>query len=283
MYLFAQRPVRRDVVTGAVVGAVACLLLAGPGDPFAAVERGWVALLAGALAVLMIFRPGRAFVPTALAALGLAAAAATLVVAVTPLSFAEVAWRVSQHFGYQTRQLMGAMVQAAEAAGGEAPGVVTALERSVGQGVRIASSVFPALLLLQSFAALALAWGLYRRLAWEPIGEPVGALRDFRFDDNLVWGIVLALVTLLLPRPTWLGALGGNLAVFFGGLYAVRGLAVASAMAGAAGIGGWPAMIGGSVIALFLAPVAAMVALALGVTDTWVDWRARLARSAATR
>ena len=282
-YLLAQRPVRRDVATGAVVGAVACLLLAGPGDPFVSLERGWIALLSGALAVLMMLRPGRAFVPTALSALGVAAAAATLVVAVTPLSFDEVAWRVSQHFGYQARQVIGAMVQAAEAAGGEAPGVVTTLEQSVGMGIRMASAVFPALLLLQSFAALALAWGLYRRLAREPVGEPVGALREFRFDDNLVWGIVLALICLLLPRPTWLGALGNNLAVFFGGLYAVRGVAVASALAAAAGIRGWGAALGGSVIVLFLAPVAALAALALGVTDTWVDWRARLARSAGAR
>jgi hypothetical protein len=282
-YLLAQRPARRDVATGAVVGVAACLLLAGPGDTFVALERGWIALLAGALTVLMMLRPGRAFVPTALTALGLAAAAAALVVAVTPLSFDEVAWRVTQHFGYQARQVLGAMAEAAERTGGEAPGVVTALERSVGTGIRIASGVFPALLLLQSLAALALAWGLYRRLAREPVGEPVGALREFRFDDNLVWGIVLALVALLVPGPVGLGALGANLAVFFGGLYAVRGVAVASALAAAAGIRGWGAVLGGSVVVLFLAPVAALAALALGVTDTWVDWRARLARSAGAR
>ena len=282
-YLLAQRPTRRDVATGVVVGAVACLLLAGPGDTFVSLERGWIALLAGALAVLVMLRPGRAFVPTALAALGLAAAAAALVVLVTPLSWDEVAWRVTQHFGYQARQVLGAMAAAAELTGGDAPGVVATMDRSVETGIRMASGVFPALLLLQSLAALALAWGLYRRLAREPVGEPVGTLREFRFDDNLVWGIVLALVALLVPRPAGLGALGGNLAVFFGGLYAVRGVAVASALAAAAGIRGWGAVLGGSVMVLFLAPVAALVALALGVTDTWVDWRARLARSAGAR
>jgi hypothetical protein len=283
VYLLAQRPARRDVVTGVVVGAAACLFLAGPGDPFVALERGWIALLAGALTVLMSLWPGRAFLATALLAVGLAAAAATMVVAVTPLSFDEVGWRVTQHFSYQARLVMGALVQAAEGAGGEAPAVMAALERSVDTGIRMASTVFPALLLLQSLAALALAWGLYRRLAREPVGESAGTLREFRFDDNLVWGIVLALVSLLVPRPLWLGALGGNLAVFFGGLYAVRGVAVLAAMAAAAGIGGWAAALGGSVIALFLAPVAALAALALGVTDTWVDWRARLARSAGAR
>lgn len=282
-YLLAQRPTRRDVATGVVVGAAAFLMLAGPGDTFVALERGWIALLAGALAVLVMLRPGRAFVPTALSALGLAAAAAALLVWVTPLSWDEVAWRVTRHFGYQARQVLGAMAAAAELTGGETPGVVASLERSVGTGIRLASGVFPALLLLQSLAALALAWGLYRRLAREPVGEPVGALREFRFDDNLVWGIVLALAALLVPSSVGLGALGGNLAVFFGGLYAVRGVAVGSALAAAAGIRGWGAVLGGAVVVLFLAPVAALVALALGVTDTWVDWRARLARSAGAR
>ena len=283
VYLLAQRPARRDVATGVVIGVAACLLLAGPGDTFVALERGWLALLAGALALVLALRPGRAFVPSALAALGIAAVAATLVVAVTPLSWDEVAWRVTQHFSFQARQVLGAMVQAAELTGGDAPSVAAALERSVETGIRMASGVFPALLLLQSFAALMLAWGLYRRVAREPVGEPAGALREFRFDDNLVWGIVLALVTLLVPKPVGFGALGANLAVFFGGLYAVRGLAVASALAAAAGLGGWTAAIGGSVLVLFLAPVAALAALAIGLTDTWVDWRARLARSAGAR
>ena len=70
VYLLAQRPARRDVVTGVVIGVAACLLLAAPGDTFASLERGWLALLAGALAVVLTLRPGRAFVPTALLAIG---------------------------------------------------------------------------------------------------------------------------------------------------------------------------------------------------------------------
>jgi hypothetical protein len=42
-------------------------------------------------------------------------------------------------------------------------------------------------------------------------------------------------------------------------------------------------MAGATLIVLFLAPIAALAALALGVTDTWVDWRRRLERAAGPR
>ena len=283
VYLLAQRPARRDVVVGAIVGALACALLALPADPFASLERAWAALLAGALTVVLLQRPGRPFVPTALAALGLAAGAAALLVLVTPLSWGEVAWRVSRHFGYQTRLILGQMAVAADAAGGGASPLVATLERSVEAGVRLASAVFPALLLLQSFAALALGWTLYQRLARSPLGVPVGRLRAFRFDDNLIWGVVLALIALLLPRLAGVGSLGGNLAVFFGGIYILRGFAVAAALAATAGIDGVLAAAGATLVLVFLAPVAAMAALALGLTDTWVDYRRRFERPAGPR
>ena len=283
VYLLAQRPARRDVIVGAMVGVFACALLALPADPFGSLERAWAALLAGALTVVMLRRPGGSFVPAALTALGLAAGAASLLVWATPLSWGEVAWRVSRHFGYQTRLILGQMAAAADAAGGGASPLIATLSRSVDAGIRLVSGVFPALLLLQSLAALALGWTLYQRLARTPLGAPVGRLRAFRFDDNLIWGVVLALLALLVPRLAGVGLLGGNLAVFFGGLYTLRGFAVAAAMAATAGIDGILAAVGATLVLVFLAPVAATAALALGLTDTWVDWRRRLERVAGPR
>ncbi len=282
VYLLAQRPARRDVAVAALLGVAAWATTAGPADPFGALECAWLALLAGALAVVMSLRPGRPFVPAALTALGLAAAGAVVLAWVTPLTWGEVAWRVSRHFGAEARLLLGQMAAAADAAGGGASGLVDTVEQTVQTGIRVASAVFPALLLLQSFAALALAWALYHRIARTPVGETLGRLRAFRFDDNLIWGVVLALVALLLPLAG-LSSLGGNLAVFFGGLYVLRGLAVAAAMAATAGVDGFLAAAGAALVVLFLAPVAAMAALALGVTDTWVDWRRRLERAPGPR
>ena len=281
VYLVAQRPARRDAMVAAALLGGVLATLTGSTDQFVALERAWVMLLAGALAVALVWRPARPFIPAALTALGLAAAAGWLLVWVTPLTWAEIAWRVQHHYGYQARIVLGQL--SARASGGDAAALVAALERSAETGIRLASAVFPALLLLQSFAAMALAWALYLRVAKAPLGQPLGRLREFRFNDNLIWGVVASLLIMVMPRLGWLGSLGGNMAVFFFGLYTVRGVGVVAALAAAAGIQGVFAAAGATLIVLFLAPVAAMAALALGVTDTWVDWRRRLERAAGPR
>ena len=139
--------------------------------------------------------------------------------------------------------------------------------------------MLPALVLLQSVAALAAAWALYRRVARDPEGTPLPALREFRFSDHLIWGVVAALVALVIPGISALRAVGLNLAVFFGGLYVARGMGVLAALAAVGGFGGPLAVLFVLLVTLFLLPLAAFAALAMGVTDTWVDWR-KLARSA---
>jgi hypothetical protein len=128
----------------------------------------------------------------------------------------------------------------------------------------------PALILIQSLAALAASWALYRVVAKHPEGEPLPPLREFRFSDHLIWGVIIALAALVAPgaRP-----LAGNLATFFGALYIVRGLGVVAALGAAAGIGGPMAALLGFLLTLFLLPLVVFGALALGVSDTWVDWR----------
>jgi hypothetical protein len=66
---------------------------------------------------------------------------------------------------------------------------------------------------------------------------------------------------------------GGNLATFFGGLYVIRGLGITAALAAAAGVGGPFAALLAGLVTVFLLPVALFGVLALGVTDTWIDWR----------
>jgi hypothetical protein len=141
------------------------------------------------------------------------------------------------------------------------------------------SELVPGLVLLQSLAALSFAWAIYRRVARHPEGAGLPPLREFRFNDHLIWGAVLALMALVVPGLAWSQAVGGNLAVFFGGLYVVRGLGIVLAAAAAGGLTGPVALMLGLATALFLLPVAALVALTLGVSDTWVDWR-RLLRAA---
>lgn len=135
----------------------------------------------------------------------------------------------------------------------------------------------PALLGLESLLALALGWAAYHRLSRVRIGPPLGALRDLKFNDQLVWGLVVGTTLLLLPTlADWRG-LGANLVCFFGTLYALRG----------AGVLSWWIPDRFAVVALLilmmlvpllgpmllLATVLA-VTFVLGLGDTWRDFRA---------
>jgi hypothetical protein len=133
----------------------------------------------------------------------------------------------------------------------------------------VGTSYFPAILLFESIAALGLAWSLHHRLSPTRIGPPLAPLREFRFDDQLVWGAVAGLTLALLPRLVALKAIGLNLIWFFGVLYALRGLGVMAWFLIAPGQ--WS---GVALIALFalLWPLP----LSIGLADTWFDWRRRV-------
>jgi hypothetical protein len=283
-YLAAQRPSRRDLAWAAGLALAVVWLSAGPADSFDQLERAWLVLLTGSLAIVLSSGRARGFVPTALTAVTGAAAAAAILMPLVGVSWGELVWLAERHYGAQARLLIGQLSDLGSAGGaGGAATLAGALEDSILFGVRLVSGLFPGLVLLQSFAALALAWALYHRIARQPLGEPLGRLAGFRFNDHLIWGVAISLLVLVLPRLGWLNALGGNLLVFFSGLYVVRGCAVLVAVAAAGGFGGPLAALLVAVVTLFLMPVAALAALALGLTDTLMDWRHRLARAVQKR
>jgi hypothetical protein len=281
-YLAAQRPSRRDVVWTAGLVLFVVWLSAGPADSFEELERAWLVLLTGSLAIVVMSGRPTGFVPAALAAVAGAGAGAAVLMALVGVSWGELVWLAQRHYGTQARLLIGQLsaLSAASGAAGGSGTLLGTMEDSIMVGVRLVSGLFPGLVLLQSLAALALAWALYHRIAQQPRGEPLGTLALFRFNDHLIWGVAISLLVLVLPRLGWLNALGGNLLVFFSGLYVVRGCAVLMAAAAAGGFGGPLAALLVVFITLFLMPVAALTALALGLTDTLVDWRRRLARAA---
>lgn len=280
--LGVQRPTRRDWAVAAVLALLVLWLSAGPADSFAQLERAWLVLLTASLGIVLAWgRPG-GFVTSSLVALAGASGAAAVLALITQLSWGKLVWLAERHYGLQVSWLLQLFAAAAPATGAPAAGgadLVSMLQSSLLVGVRLVSSLFPGLVLLQSVAALALAWALYHRLAERPRGEPLGSLAAFRFNDHLIWGVAVSLLVLVLPRLGWVNALGGNLLVFFSGLYVVRGVAVISAAAAAGGIGGPFAILAVLFVTLFLMPVAALAALALGLTDTLMDWRRRLARA----
>jgi hypothetical protein len=131
--------------------------------------------------------------------------------------------------------------------------------------------LYPAVLALESLAVLALAWGLYHRVSRARIGPPLAPLREFRFNDQLVWGLVLGITAVAVPTLKAFSTIGINLLVFFGALYALRGLGVLA----------WFFAPGRLMVALtiglaiFMWPLLGVFALGIGLGDTWLDWRSR--------
>jgi hypothetical protein len=142
--------------------------------------------------------------------------------------------------------------------------------------------LFPSLLFLESLIALALAWTTYHRISRARLGAPLGPLKDFRFNDQLVWGLIAGLAIVFLPALDFMKGAGRNLLVFFGALYAIRGFGVlswflapgvlaATLMVGFAMLW-WPVL---SVVAISGFVLLTLAAFGLGLGDTWADWRRR--------
>jgi hypothetical protein len=135
----------------------------------------------------------------------------------------------------------------------------------------------PALLALESLLAMGLGWAAYHRLSRVRIGPPLGALRQLRFNDQLVWGLVVGAILMLLPTLVEWRAIGANLFCFFGTLYALRGVGVltwwipdrVAALVPIALVILVP-LLGPSVVLA----VVLTTTFALGLGDTWRDFRA---------
>jgi hypothetical protein len=134
-----------------------------------------------------------------------------------------------------------------------------------------AAALLPALLALESLAALGLGWAIYRRLSPVKIGPPLGKLVDFRFNDQLIWGLAVGATLCLLPQFEEGRNAGYNLLLFFGTLYLIRGTGVLAWMSK----GRYTLVFVLSLIPQVFIPVT----LALGLGDTWLDLRKRNATS----
>jgi hypothetical protein len=251
---------------------VAVLLSLGPADEFEQLERAWVVLLTASLTIVLITTGARGYAASSLQAVAGAGGAAGILMVITHLTWGKVAGLVEHHYFLLARTLVDLVAPVGNPAR-------EAINLSLLGGIRVLSGLLPGLVLLQSLAALALAWALYHRIARQPRSEPLGPLAGFRFNDHLIWGVALSLLVVLLPRLGWARPLGGNLLVFFGGLYLVRGVAVLAAVAAAVGFTGLLASVIVLFVTAFLMPVVALAALVLGLSDTLVDWRLRLARA----
>jgi hypothetical protein len=237
--------------------------------------HAWALFVTAAFVLIMLTRP-RPMVPGALLA--------TVVGLVMVTS-----WSLLLGTRWQDIQLAVAhngweFCRAVLAAGsGAAPVQLAGIRKYVdtmGEMVGVLSDLFPAVLVLTALPGLALAWTWYHRLASHPVGAPAERFVDFRGSDQLVWAVVLSVAVFVLPTPPLLQDLAGNIALVAGGLYTARGMAVATmTMRALPRALVFIVMLG----VLFVLPVALGGLFALGLADTWVDFRRRFQPANLTR
>jgi hypothetical protein len=284
----------RTLLALAFVGLAAWLTVRTPTstDSFYNLARGWSLVLAGAFGLVCLLGPRRPLFPRALIALTLSLALAILMSGIGPVTLDQVDHAVGEELTHRNTQSMDGMNAIISAYPGEWNQLVAKvpqvgempaeMERQLGLLARGGAALYPSLLALESLVALALAWALYHRISRTRLGPPLAPLKDFRFNDQLVWGLIVGLTIVFLPTLSSLAGVGRNLLVLFGALYAVRGLGVLSwfmapgALAITATVGfamlWWPVLNAVAVLGFLLLGSAAF---GLGLGDTWVDWRNR--------
>jgi hypothetical protein len=264
------------------------LVQPAPAGAFFNLVRGWSLLLAGSFGLVCLFGSGRPFFSRALGATAMALTLVLLMSSRGPLTPARAQFAVQAEFARrnaETLQNFRAVMKQYPEVVKSMPQMASLPNELEGQLKTLADTgtgLFPSLLMLESLIALALAWGTYHRISRTRLGAPLGFLKDFRFNDQFVWGLIAGLTIVFVPALHPLDGTGRNLLVFFGALYAIRGFGVLSWFLAPGALGAallvgfamlwWPVLSPVAVLGFILL---ALAALGLGLGDTWADWRSR--------
>jgi Predicted membrane protein (DUF2232) len=231
--------------------------------------RAGAVLLTGTFFALTLWRPSAHF-SRALATVAIAGVALLLWMWHLGVGWGEIQRAVEHDLWLYNRELMARLSETTRTSGSSLFDEMSAMIRSIG-------ALYPALLALAGLGGLRLAWSWNHRIARHPVGPPPMPFGAFRFSDQLVWGWVLGLSLCLLPLPELCRMVGENLLLVLAVLYAVRGLAVFSVGSGRVPR---PVIAALTIVAMFLLPFVLGGLTLLGLADTWLDFRRRLAPSA---
>jgi hypothetical protein len=255
----------RWVAVGVALWIVVLLL---SGGTLAVLSRGWGLALGGVYLVVTVTRPRWDVTPRALVAVGISMATALLVLVVSG-QIGALDSLMRDHFAMLSQSFVDLQARLPESA--RLANLDTAAERMT----QLRSDLFPALLALQSLAALALvSWWVRRLGRSDSESFMLARMRDFRFNDQLIWILILAILFVLLPVGESAARIALNVLVFMAALYVLRGLAVFVYLA--TGSRSVPTMVFGALAVVLLYPVVFTAALLMGVGDTWLDVRRRL-------
>lgn len=261
---------------------IAAIMLASPVGPadsaYNWMARGWTLLLAASFGLVSIVIGEEPFFPRALSSLAVATSLAFALVLVSPGGPTRVGNAMSSEFNRRNDQSIAALREVSGQPGWkEMVDKSPSLQRlTVESEIQLAAIpkwstiLMPALLALESLAALALAWALFHRMSAATIGPPLGKLRDFRFNDHLIWGVAVGASIFLLQAFAEGKNAGLNLLVFFGFLYVLRGMGILAWMSRTRAL-----TVLLVALTVFAWPIVTALAFGLGLGDTWLDLRTR--------
>jgi hypothetical protein len=261
--------------------AAAAWILWMPGEgsvAFTMLLRGWGLLLAASFGGVLLSGWGERFLDRALLAIGVALLLGTLTLAVgggigearvvlenelvRRSELAQAAW--SAFTGRpQWQDMLSERADIVE--------LTRQVERQFVVLPQVARLLAPALLAIQSLVVLALTWAIYHRFGRARLGPPLAPLRELRFHDAFVWGVIAGLLVIALQLEGVWWFLGLNALAVSVVLYALRGIGV---LLWFLSPGRWSLVLWTIVLVLFLQIVGVM-AFVIGLGDTWLDWRRR--------
>ena len=267
LLLVGTNTLRGYAILGASLIAI-IIVMVGPYDGMWYLERGWALLLGGCFVGLSIARPKMKISDRALEAVF-----GALVLAAILMTLMSGAWNIVDWVISDRVRATVAQVIALGGSEGLAPALITALYQTADAQILI----FPALTALASMSALLLSWWLFIFFSGRS-EEALGSVKNFRFNDHLIWMLVVGLFLLFTRWNEPLQRLGSNAVVFIGALCAVRGAAVIVFITGGFSVLGYAMTLLGLVI---VTPIVLGGAVLIGIADIYLDFRKRSEQLAA--
>lgn len=144
--------------------------------------------------------------------------------------------------------------------------------RTLADGLNAMGALLPGFMTLLLLVGAWLTWNWYAGIARRPIGPPPKPFHEFSFNDQLIWALLVVTgASLLLPDLSPGAGAAANIFVVLWGLYTARGLAVSQVVLRKASP--WFVLV----LYLLAFPILPFALFAIGVADTWLDLRSRMA------
>ncbi|HUG28392.1 MAG TPA: DUF2232 domain-containing protein [Gemmatimonadales bacterium] len=246
--------------------ALTVFWLASPGDlPHQVIRAAGMGLAGATLAVVISGRPIKGF-RAAITATMAAVFGTVTWGAILGIDFEAFRTAVESDLKAGYQQLFGPSGDAGVPE--ETERLLTSLSESAGS----MAALYPGLLTVLAAGGVLLAWSWTHRIAERPVGLAMGPFRGFRFNDHVIWGAIFTLALAIAPVGQGVKLLAANLLVVWVALYLARGLAVVVKLVAGSPL---PVRVVSVVFGLLLQPFSSGALLAVGLADTWLDFRRR--------